>query len=72
MSENGHSMTGYILHHLTNLKVGEGFWSLHLDTMFFSIALGGVFLWMFIKAARNATSGVPGGLRTSARLWWSS
>lgn len=68
MSENGHSMTGYILHHLTNLKVGEGFWSLHLDTMFFSIALGGLFLWMFIKAARNATSGVPGGLQNFCEI----
>lgn len=68
MSENGHSMTGYIVHHLTNLKVGEGFWSLHLDTMFFSIALGGLFLWMFIKAARNATSGVPGGLQNFCEI----
>lgn len=68
MSESGHSMTGYIVHHLTNLKVGEGFWSLHLDTMFFSIALGGLFLWMFIKAAKHATSGVPGGLQNFCEI----
>lgn len=26
--------TGYIVHHLTPLSVGEGFWTLHLDTLF--------------------------------------
>lgn len=35
MSESGHSATGYIVHHLTNLKIGEGFWALHVDTLFF-------------------------------------
>ena len=35
MSETGHSATGYIIHHLTNLKVGEGFWTVHVDTLFF-------------------------------------
>lgn len=68
MSETGHSATGYILHHLTNLKIGEGFWSLHLDTMFFSIALGSFFLWLFIKAARSATSGVPGPLQNLCEI----
>ena len=23
----------YIKHHLTNLSVGEGFWTLHIDTL---------------------------------------
>jgi F-type H+-transporting ATPase subunit a len=57
------SATGYIVHHLTNLKVGEGLWAVHIDTMFFSIALGAFFLGIFIKAARSATSGVPGNLQ---------
>lgn len=51
--------TGYIIHHLTALRVGEGFWSLHLDTLFFSALLGGVFIWFFKNAAEKATSGVP-------------
>lgn len=69
MSETGgHSATGYILHHLTNLKIGEGFWSLHIDTMLFSIALGGFFLWLFTKAAKNATSGVPGPLQNLCEI----
>ena len=40
-----------------------GFWAIHVDTMFWSIALGILFLFFFTKAARTATSGVPGGLQ---------
>ena len=32
--------TEYITHHLTHLKVGEGFWSFHVDTIFMSVLLG--------------------------------
>jgi F-type H+-transporting ATPase subunit a len=52
--------TGYIIHHLTPLSVGEGFWTLHLDTLFFSAVLGALFVWFFKKAAENATTEVPG------------
>ena len=52
--------TGYIIHHLTPLSVGEGFWTLHLDTLFVSAVLGALFIWFFKKAADNATSEVPG------------
>ncbi len=38
-----------------------GFWAIHLDTMFFSIALGLLFIITFRMATRQATSGVPGG-----------
>lgn len=40
-----------------------GFMSVHVDTMFFSIMLGVIFLFIFHKAARYATNGVPGGLQ---------
>jgi F-type H+-transporting ATPase subunit a len=40
-----------------------GFWAIHLDTMFFAIVLGVVFLYIFRKAAKNATAGVPGKLQ---------
>ncbi len=40
-----------------------GFWAIHLDTMFFSIILGALFLFFFHKAAKRATAGVPGGLQ---------
>jgi F-type H+-transporting ATPase subunit a len=52
--------TGYIIHHLTSLTVGEGFWALNLDTLFFSAVLGGLFVWFFKTAADKATAGVPG------------
>lgn len=57
-SEGG--ATGYIVHHLTPLSVGEGFWTIHLDTLFFSAVLGGLFVWFFKTAADKATSDVPG------------
>lgn len=53
----------YINHHLTNLHVGEGFWSFHLDTLIVSWVLGLLFLFIFRFAAKRATSGVPGGLQ---------
>jgi F-type H+-transporting ATPase subunit a len=38
-----------------------GFWSINVDSMLFSIGLGLLFVWMFRKAAKTATAGVPGG-----------
>jgi F-type H+-transporting ATPase subunit a len=43
-----------------------GFWAIHVDTMFWSIGLGVLFLFFFMKAAKTATSGVPGGLQNFA------
>lgn len=40
-----------------------GFWAIHVDTMFWSIFLGALFLWLFRKAAKNATAGVPDGMQ---------
>lgn len=58
----------YIGHHLTHLQVGTGFWSINVDSMFFSVVLGIVFLAVFRKVAKNATSGVPGKLQTAVEL----
>lgn len=38
-----------------------GFWAIHVDTMFFSLLLGGVFVYFFAKIGKAATAGVPGG-----------
>ena len=38
-----------------------GFWAIHLDTMFWSVLLGALFLWLFAKAARKATADTPSG-----------
>jgi len=37
-----------------------GFWSINVDSMAWSIGLGVIFLFLFIKAGRSATSGQPG------------
>jgi F-type H+-transporting ATPase subunit a len=67
-SEGGHEsggMSGYISHHLTFLsnKVQHALFDanvLHLDTVFFSILCGLLFLVPFYFAARRSTAGVPG------------
>ncbi len=65
-SEGG--TTGYIVHHLTPLTVGEGFWTLHLDTLFFSALLGILFIWFFKTVADKVTSDVPGPVQNFAEL----
>ena len=65
-SEGG--ATGYIVHHLTPLTVGEGFWTLHLDTLFFSSVLGAVFILFFKTVAEKVTTGVPGFAQNFAEM----
>ncbi len=60
--------TGYIIHHLTPLSAGEGFWTLHLDTLFFSVVLGAFFIWFFKTAADKATAGVPGLMQSFVEM----
>lgn len=38
-----------------------GFWSINLDSMAFSIGLGVLFLWLFHRAAKKASSDAPTG-----------
>tara|TARA_A100000164_G_scaffold379362_1_gene423417 strand:- start:494 stop:1327 length:834 start_codon:yes stop_codon:yes gene_type:complete len=45
-----------------------GFWAIHVDTMFWSISLGVLFLAMFTFVARRATAGVPGGLQNMCEM----
>lgn len=45
-----------------------GFWSIHVDTMFWSITLGFVFIGLFMLGARKATAGVPGTLQNLCEL----
>ena len=40
-----------------------GFWSINLDSMGFSIILGLFFLWIFRKAAKNASTDAPTGFQ---------
>jgi len=38
-----------------------GFWAIHVDTMFWSIGLGALFLWLFYRIAKRIESGQPSG-----------
>ncbi|MEW5942731.1 MAG: F0F1 ATP synthase subunit A [Pseudomonadota bacterium] len=40
-----------------------GFWAINVDTLGISLLLGLVFLFFFSKAAKQATTGIPGGLQ---------
>ena len=40
-----------------------GFWAIHVDTMFWSIALGALFLLLLRRVARKASADTPGGMQ---------
>ena len=46
---SGQTSIEYIQHHLTYLTAGEGFWTFNLDTFFFSVLCGFLFLAIFRK-----------------------
>ncbi len=71
------SNTHYIKHHLTyltyNLKTMSlnsdgGFWTLNLDTLFFSILMGIAALLLLYMGARRVTTGIPGKLQNFAEM----
>ncbi len=71
------SNTHYIKHHLTyltfNVKTmslgpSQGFWTLNLDTLFFSILLGVLVLLVLYLSARRVSTGVPGKLQNFSEL----
>ncbi|MBT8428602.1 MAG: F0F1 ATP synthase subunit A, partial [Gammaproteobacteria bacterium] len=45
-----------------------GFWAIHLDSMFWSLALAGLFSYFFYKAAQKASAGVPTGLQNFVEM----
>lgn len=71
-AEHGELTTGkYIEHHLQNLQVckidGEWvwnqcqghFWTLNVDSMFWSVLLGFIFIMVFRNVAKRSSAGVP-------------
>lgn len=58
----------YIHHHLQNWTVGEGFWSLNLDTILVSLVLGFLFFFSFRLVAKRAVTGVPGRWQTFVEM----
>lgn len=78
----GHYETAgdYIQHHLTNLQVcrvdgawvwnecAGNFWTINVDSMFFSLVLGAAFCLLFYRVAKRFTTGTPGKLQTAIEL----
>ena len=70
----------YIAHHLQNLQVcrvdGEwvwnhcagNFWAVNVDSMFFSVVLGFLFIWIFRRAARKTSADAPGKLQAFVEI----
>ena len=85
-SEGGHgpqTSGEYISHHLQNLQVcksesGEwiwndcagNFWAINVDSMFWSVVLGLVFISMFWSVARKTSSGEKASCCTRFRENW--
>jgi F-type H+-transporting ATPase subunit a len=60
---SGPSPVTYIQHHLHNLSIGEGFWTLHLDTFFFALAIAVLLGWAAKKVGDNLDPDNPTGLQ---------
>ena len=72
-TEHAPTASEYIVHHLTFLtsKKQESLvdWSvLHLDTLFFSIGLGLLAIFIMARLAARATSGVPGRFQAAVEI----
>lgn len=64
-------VTGYIKHHLTHdtVNIGDGaFWSVHIDSVIFTLVISAIFILVLSLAARRATSGVPGKLQAAVEM----
>lgn len=71
-NSSGGGTVEYIQHHLTNLCVGDcdpvthqaaGFWALHLDTVFFSLVLAGLIIFVSSRVARSLNPNKPDGFQ---------
>ncbi len=63
MTYGQHPELGWKMAETAQEAADMGFMAIHLDTMGWSIFTGLIFLFLFRTAAKNATSGVPGGLQ---------
>lgn len=55
-----HPVNGWSFAETSEQAADMGFWAIHVDSLGWSIFLGVLFLALFRKAAKTATSGVPG------------
>jgi F-type H+-transporting ATPase subunit a len=58
----------WTLAHTAQEAADMGFMAVHLDTLGWSLFLGVLFSFLFHKAAKNATSGVPSGLQSFVEM----
>ncbi|WP_105102579.1 F0F1 ATP synthase subunit A [Microbulbifer pacificus] len=54
--------------HSSQEAADMGFWAIHLDTLGWSIGLGLLFCFLFARAAKKATVGVPSGFQSFVEL----
>ncbi|MGH8313942.1 MAG: F0F1 ATP synthase subunit A, partial [Steroidobacterales bacterium] len=64
------TVTDYIVHHLTNWRVGEGFWTFNIDSLLVTSLLGTLFVVSFALASRKTAknAGVPRGFQSFVEL----
>lgn len=65
---NGPTAGEYIIHHLQHLKIGSGFWTVHLDSIFWSAVTGVLGCWFLYSVARRVHAGVPGRLQAAVEF----
>ena len=75
MAAEGHALTAgeYIVHHLTHLSDGKpkglvDFSVINYDSIFFSALIGSLGCFVLWRAARAATSGVPGRFQAAVEI----
>ena len=75
MAAEAHGQTAgeYIVHHLTHLGTGKpkglvDFSVVNFDSVFFTALLGFIGCWLLWRAARKATSGVPGRFQAAVEI----
>ena len=75
MAVEGHAPTAgeYIVHHLTHLSTGKpkglvDFSVINFDSVIFSAVIGVIGCFLLWKAARKATSGVPGRFQAAVEI----
>lgn len=63
-------MTEYIQHHLHHLRWphADGFWTVNIDTLFFTLVLSTIFVALFVSVARRAKVANPGKLQTAIEM----
>ncbi|MBN8508455.1 MAG: F0F1 ATP synthase subunit A [Burkholderiales bacterium] len=75
MAAGSHAPTAgeYIIHHLQHLRTAEqkavaDFGVFNVDSIFWAVLLGVLGVWLLWRAARKATSGVPGRFQAAVEI----